>query len=392
MEGNQRANITLYTVNADFRRIKDALFAQFADVIEEVGPFASDANGAETFVVSFRDGTKLKLRINNNRKYVERHVAGMRNFFAQAPSENQQLKQSVLDQIQVFTCVVGGSFELGDENRTNFIMNTMYAVARDISALVLMPNMCLYNHEGKLVFSGEGKSDLTEYTQIANADDTPAGLTEKPADLARKDHSIALLQQKGIPFLPHLPAVMTDEESRIREPEEIVRRLFAIFATCVTSEGRAGGETWEETQKYTQRANEILNGQLALSAGEKAFLDTKEPRQSDLANFVWRYECCHVLMWALGILDELGYPDHNCDVAGMAKILWRQTGLDGFMQTVRLRSKSEILDKADLVLRYDWACVDARANKREAPAGLDSGVVYEWHRTFNWLIGADNAL
>ncbi|MCL1791754.1 MAG: DUF4272 domain-containing protein [Peptococcaceae bacterium] len=393
MEENKKANITLYAVITDFKRIKEILVTQFADVTAEVGNLTPDANGAETFVILFRDGTNLKLRINNNRKYVERHVAGMSNYFSQASCENQTLRQNVLDQIRMFTCVIGGSFELGDENRTNFIMNSMFAVAREISGLVLMPNMCLYDYAGKLVFSGEGLSDLDDYTPIAHTYLWADGETvDNPADLARRDHSLALLQQRGIPFLPNMPIVLTEEESKLRGPEEIARRLLAIFATCVTGEARAGGETWEESQKYIQRADEILGGQLVLSHEERAFLDKKEPRKSDLASFSWRYECCHVLMWALGILDELGYPGQSCDVAGMAKILWQIESLQEFLKSARPCTKSEVLDKADLILRYDWACVDAQVGNREYPAGLDGGVVYEWHRAFNWLIGVNDSL
>jgi hypothetical protein len=34
-----------------------------------------------------------------------------------------------------------------------------------------------------------------------------------------------------------------------------------------------------------------------------------------------------------------------------------------------------------------WAVAEARLHNEESPAGLESGVVYERHYTFNWLIG-----
>jgi Domain of unknown function (DUF4272) len=51
-----------------------------------------------------------------------------------------------------------------------------------------------------------------------------------------------------------------------------------------------------------------------------------------------------------------------------------------------LRSKSEILDQADLIYRYRWALVDARYKGREPPAGLNPDVAMERHQVFNWLI------
>ena len=54
------------------------------------------------------------------------------------------------------------------------------------------------------------------------------------------------------------------------------------------------------------------------------------------------------------------------------------------------RPEKEILDEADLTLRYDWACVDARIHGQKAPTGIDGGIVIERHYAFNWIIGANN--
>ena len=51
-------------------------------------------------------------------------------------------------------------------------------------------------------------------------------------------------------------------------------------------------------------------------------------------------------------------------------------------------SDLEILDMQDLVLRYHWACVDARIHHKEMPK-LNADIIYEWHYALNWLVGAD---
>ena len=67
--------------------------------------------------------------------------------------------------------------------------------------------------------------------------------------------------------------------------------------------------------------------------------------------------------------------------------VYEQKSLENLIANTKLKSKGTILDAADLILRYNWACVDARINNRPTPAGLDSGVVYEWHYALNWLQG-----
>ena len=391
MENNNQVHITLYTLIGKFDRIKQTLIDQFADMTNELtGSF--DENDEKRFIIRLKDDSDIQININHNQAFIGQHIPGMYNFFAQVACENQQLHQAVLNQIGAFNCVAGTSFELDEnEDRTNYIIDTLFAAAKQINALVLMPDMRLFTGEGKLVFSTEGKSDFNEYVPVGNADFIDSREEETPADRARKERSIEVLEEKGIPYFPQLRATVMESEAKLRVPEEIARRLFAMFGVCAYCETRGSGQTWDETQKYLNRINNILGGGLdsALSPKEKAFLAEKEPEQHDLAQFGWRYECCQVLMWALGIVDELGDPSQICDVAAMGKVIWRQDSLDGFLENVKPRAKEEILDAADLILRYDWACVDARVKGQPSPAELNGEVVEEWHYAFNWLIGAN---
>jgi hypothetical protein len=36
----------------------------------------------------------------------------------------------------------------------------------------------------------------------------------------------------------------------------------------------------------------------------------------------------------------------------------------------------EILDQADLIYRYDWACVDARLKQQDAPENLNASLLW----------------
>ena len=391
MENNRQTHITLYTAIGKFDRVKQALIGQFANMTQEI-KHLGDGKGVESFSICLKDGSEIKIDINTGKDFIEQHVHGMYNFFAQVKCENRELHQGVLNQIRVFNCVVGSTFELDkNEDRTNFIINTMFAAANDFNGIVLMPDMRLFNGNGEVIFSTEGCGDFEKYTPMGNADFIDTSAEETQSDADRKGRSIAILAEKGIPYIPHLRATVMESEARIRSSKEIARRLFAMFGVCVYCESRSSGQDWEETQKYLRRIDEILEGGLgdSLTPDERAFLAVKAPDRADLAKFGWRYECCHVLMWALGIIDDLGYPDNICNVSSMGGFIWKQESLSGFLGGVKPRGSGEILDAADLVLRYDWACVDARIKGGESPAGLNEEVVVEWHYALNWLIGAN---
>jgi len=391
MADNNKIHITIYTVIGDFSRVKKALTCQFSSVSKNVGNSAIE-NGGEDFVIRLKDDSEIAFHVQSNKEVLGKQTVGMANFFAQVKCKNSKLHESILDQIRVFNCIIGSSFELDDnEDRSDFIVNTMFEVAKDINGIVLMPDMCLFNGDGKLLLSMEGESDFDEYTPVGNADFLDSGAEETQSDIARRERSIAVLEEKSIPYIPYLRAALMESEAKLRPPEEIARRLLAMFAVCVYCEARNGGETRDEAQKYLNKINDILNGEIdnVLTQEEKAFLAVEMPSQRALAKFGWRYECCYVLMWSLGLADDLAYPDKLCDVSGMAEIIWKQDELKNILESARPLPKEKILDAADLVLRYDWACVDARVNGRENPAGLNGEVVHEWHYAFNWLIGAN---
>ncbi|MBN8864403.1 MAG: DUF4272 domain-containing protein [Sphingobacteriales bacterium] len=47
--------------------------------------------------------------------------------------------------------------------------------------------------------------------------------------------------------------------------------------------------------------------------------------------------------------------------------------------------RRNILDRADLILRFDGACVDACVNDKPASGKMHTGIVYERHYSLNWL-------
>ena len=90
-------------------------------------------------------------------------------FFSRNPLV--ELKENVLQQIRVFNCVTGITFDIDDnEDRTSYIINGLFAIANDVNGFLLYPSMQIYTQEGKLLFSIKGESQLTEFIPVANAD------------------------------------------------------------------------------------------------------------------------------------------------------------------------------------------------------------------------------
>lgn len=322
----------------------------------------------------------LKSRDADSGSFTEM-MQGMHDFFAAIPTDKESLKQSLLAQIKVFTLCVG---VVADKDMDDATFGAVMTVAGEGHGLIFLPPADLYTADGATVFNADGESDFDSWTVTA-----PAALLVPPKATAsgeeRKERNNTRLAAEGVPVCAALPPIVGDAAYLPRSVEEVARRTLGILLTSVFAE-LVSSRGVEAARESIADLLERYGAQEFLSPGERAFISGPAPDEQSLADFTWRYECAWVGLWALGFVDTLAYPGAVCDVGGMAAMVRDCGDYPGFLRSCRLRGPSRILDEADRIYRYDWACADARINGRDAPAGLDPGVVVERHRMFNWLI------
>lgn len=204
---------------------------------------------------------------------------------------------------------------------------------------------------------------------------------------ARKAESIAKLQAENIPAIDWLPVIESADEVRIRRAEEIARRAIACLITIQAACEQNEDNYDDEGAAWCHGLLEQYNVADEITANERAIL-AKQGSEQDIINMVWKYEAYWTLLWALGIVEKLDYPDHIVDCQFAIDAVASCDDFADFMAKTRLRDIEEILDETDLIYRYHWACVNARINGREMPGGLLESVVMERHAGLNWLIGA----
>ncbi|MCL2576100.1 MAG: DUF4272 domain-containing protein [Defluviitaleaceae bacterium] len=207
-------------------------------------------------------------------------------------------------------------------------------------------------------------------------------------DINRRKRNIALLQNQSVPFFAGLPLFAFETEVKIPTSINIAKRIVATLAIAIYCEARRDGATWIDAQKYIQIMDEIMYGELdsELLPDERDFIALQQPDMHQLAKYGWRYERCYVYLWALGAVKELKYPSGICDVAAITRYVMQAQSLQKLVTNTKPRTKSEILDVADLNFRYDWACNNAYINGTENPAKLNNAVIYERLAAFEWLL------
>lgn len=204
-------------------------------------------------------------------------------------------------------------------------------------------------------------------------------ITEK--QIRRKKASEKLLAYQGIQINYNLPCIEDDSEVFLRSKREIEDRAMALWYVALKGDGV------EEETLYPLRKEYNLYQKFSPKELLFAHADAYTPQTA--LNFTWRYEALWVMLWALGYVEELAYPSSVCDVDEAVKMIYTKKE-HHFREEANLISKEEILDAADLIYRYNWACVEARIHGKELPCDLDAGIVYERHYALNWLVRYEN--
>lgn len=196
----------------------------------------------------------------------------------------------------------------------------------------------------------------------------------------RRNRSLAILRRHNVPFIEHLPTIETVSTVRVRAPRDVARR--ATVLSLVAAYAEPGSFPVERLRSLLEDRGVADD----VTPREREFISLVNVNDHQRAQFTWRYECVNVLLWALGHVEDLAYPAKICDVPAIVRII-AQSDPSKFIADATLRDANVILDEADLIYRYNWACVNARVNGQPAPADLDAGVVVERHHALNWLIG-----
>ncbi|WP_411167536.1 DUF4272 domain-containing protein [Clostridium sp. MB05] len=204
--------------------------------------------------------------------------------------------------------------------------------------------------------------------------------------LERKQKSIEILKANKVPYMEELPVIEEANEIEMRSAEEIAKRAIASLISIQVACDINSGDNIEESREFFKGFLDKYEVKEELTEAEMKII-FGNPEKQDVINMAWKYEAYWTLIWALGIVDKLEYPSQICDCNFAIHAVADCEDFNDFMKTVRLKSIDEILDEADLIYRYNWACVDARIHGKNPPADLDSGVVFERHWGLNWLIG-----
>lgn len=175
------------------------------------------------------------------------------------------------------------------------------------------------------------------------------------------------------------------EADQIRSSREVGERALALFAIV----GLSFGAQRMDVLRWLQE-NGLWD---ALSPRELGFIDTPSPSRKAVIDATWNTEALIVLVWALGLIEQMPPADEQCDTSVLQELLppYADVGVREFVERAQLRSEKELIAFCDECLRLHAEARDAKRRQAAPRVSVDIEIIQERHRAINWVTGYDGA-
>lgn len=355
----------------------------------------NDLQSVDIYAFISSMGDEFKELVNQQKNMVSGH-------FAEVENCDEDIKINFIHHIQQSKAFIPIKIEskVDDEGVQKKGLQDIVAIVLDFmkkvdGVLLVNGATVALNAYEDVILTDSGMSQLDYYFPFEYVE-SPEFLKDcTMAQISRRNENMKFLFDKHI-FVMELPVNEDDEKVTIRKKEEIVKRTLGTLVVSLYSEALLNPaehmDTFEAREFVANVIKEygIDNLNDVLTPNEIEYLNDEQSDERTRIEYSWHYEHLYTLEWALG-LDEWTEPTDICDVPKSVRVLNGIGTFEDICNKVQLRSKKEILDKADLIYRMDWACVDARIHGMKSPGGMEPGVVQARHKTLNWLSCFDDA-
>lgn len=333
-----------------------------------------------------------------NGRYAREQLQGAAGYVYQNETPLLEIKRSLFYHlrqcstlIQIFYTFESAGTKETQEKEKQVLAPILSITEKLEGVLTLGDGMTLLNGQGQIILDKTGKSELSSYlpSELPVPKDWAK---EAPSEsVARRNQSIKRLRERQVHAAYWLPLLWEKAEEPGRTTEEVCARAAALLIVALYSECRVGDhKSYEEAWEFITPIIENYGASKFFSPNEQKYLNDPDSTEQTQIQYSWQYENLWVMEWALGLTDDLFWPDRICDVPASVRIIGEYQTMQELLAAAKLRPREELLQQADLIFRLHWACVDAQVMKMPPPQGVDAGVVMERHRSLFWLAGCDN--
>lgn len=342
---------------------------------------------SKTLKINYRERENPSYKLERVECGLTQNLAGMVNFIQSIPAKNEEVRNKFIYKVMSANCEIPF---LADPEIIPEFESVLRKIVIELDGFVFAQPNRIFNKSNGQYFADKNLNLILDTNGNCEVQDVEVNVNAKYHDqsreayseeqIKRKEKSEAFLEANGIKTNKNLPCISSSESVELRTLKEIIDRAYSLLIIAVKGEGIE-----QEHLVKTVQAKKIDS----FSPKEIQIYQAELLNDQERAYATWRYESLYTMLWALGKMDELKYPNEICDVQEIVGKIF-QPSREEFENTVSLRSKSEILDELDKTYRMNWACVDARIKGQQVEGNINPSVVYERHYSLNWLTNYQN--
>lgn len=203
--------------------------------------------------------------------------------------------------------------------------------------------------------------------------------------LDRKNRSIRILEEQGIPYLEELPVIENSLEIKGKTIDEIAKRAIVLCIACNFASDIISNKKRryiKESKKFFNKLLDTYNVKDYMTRDEKLLFDKMDKNVA--IQLSWQFEGYLILLWSLGLVDEVPFPDTLVEPDAVTAVVSACDTYRELIEKCKLRDVNEVLDLADLTYRYNWYCVESKINEEDTV--INPEIVMERHRALLWLL------
>lgn len=389
MEDRNRAKLMLFSPEEDEQKIISAIADSFGVSMDYINGNNIDLEN---------DMMEIKIEVltcdmgDDECDIIEEEFRKKAGFFESIQTLNNDIKVNLVNYFFRTQSIAFAHVFPKDENRradvykiTQHLLLT--ALKKIEGVMVVNDNGLVISPEGKLIMDKHGNTRVPKYFPFKYQENPRFLKGCSRNQVERRNRSMQELFQKSI-YCIELPVNPDDSEVTLRTPEEVAKRAVGLLAVSVFSELLIKNhKTPDQARAYIQELIQhfgIYNIEDIVTPSELGYYYSTTPTQAAQLNYIWAYGDLWCMEWALG-LTEWTEPNRMCNVQQAVKNMTQFNSINDIVRKTRMRSKQEILDKADIIYRMDWVAVNAYIKGMKPPALINPTIVKDRHRALNWL-------
>lgn len=308
-------------------------------------------------------------------------------------TDKVDVKIELLQHFATFNTMLEIKFEsTNNEDRLEHMLVCSVKATGVLDGVLVLPNLNILDGNGDMIFNNEGKSDFEFYIPLNQENLTNTQINEEielsKEDKARYNMSTKILKSKDIIYSSQpLIFILRTIDCNRRSIQDICKRIISLYATGIYTQNMLKfSPNREEVLLKLHKINEKFDFLEYATDDELDYLNNDNFKTTDGLKFSLDFECIAVLLWSLGLYENLGDPVEKCNKEEIITILEFYQDIEELITYSTPLSIEELLQEHDIIMRYHWACEQRRTYNQYFSYPLDEDIVLMRHKTLNWIL------